>query len=78
MEEANKLKVCFWNARNIKTKLIETYNFLEINNIDVLMVNETWLKISDKVLSNPNYKLYRFDRVTKQGGGVAIFINKKN
>lgn len=77
MEEVNNLKICFWNARHLKNKLIETYNFLEKQKIDILMVNETWLKPSDKILSNSNFKLYRLDRLDRGGGGVAIFVNKK-
>lgn len=74
--QQNSLKICFWNARALKNKLIETFNFLITENIDVLLVNETWLKSTDSVLKNSNYKCYRLDRLDKSGGGVCIFIKK--
>jgi exonuclease III len=68
-----ELKICFWNARSIRNKAIETFEFFEKNNIQIALLSETWLSISDKI-SFPGYKTVRKDRDNRRGGGVAIII----
>lgn len=64
-----------WNARSIRGKIIEFFNFLTHKGIDVCMVTETWLQPNLK-LSHPMYKCFRLDRQNHRGGGVAIVIKK--
>lgn len=69
-----RLKVMHWNCQGI-TKLSESVQlhlFLKENSVDILMLNETFLKPEHNLIL-PGYKLYRNDRINK-GGGVAIAI----
>ena len=43
------------------------------NDIDILTLNETWLKNNFK-LDIPNYTITCKDRPSRQGGGVAILV----
>lgn len=76
MNRQNNLKICHWNARGLKNKIAETFNFLVSNDIDIILISETWLKSTDVVLKNSNFKCYRLDRMDKRGGGVCIIIKK--
>lgn len=70
-----KLKILIWNSRGIRNKLIEFFDYLIRNDIDIALVNETWLK-SDITMNHPNFYCYRRDRTFNRGGGVAIVVNK--
>lgn len=72
----NNLKIVYWNAQSISKKIIEFYDFLKNNNIDVALVCETWLKRDTKLLNNTNFSIYRLDRECTNHGGVAIFVKK--
>ena len=48
--------------------------FLKENDIDILTLNETWLKSNFK-LDIPNYFITRNDRLRREGGGVAILVH---
>ena len=76
MEIINNLKICFWNAHSIRNKINETIDFINNNNIDVLILTETWLQVSDKIHAS-NFKCYRLDRTNRGGGGIAVLINRK-
>ena len=49
------------------------YLFLKENDIDILSLNETWLKSNFK-LDIPNYTIEHRGRLRRQGGGVAILV----
>lgn len=70
----DKLNIMHWNAQSITNlaKKIELQHFLNSKNIDVLLLNETFLKPEHnfKILG---YNIYRSDRPSN-GGGVAIAI----
>lgn len=70
------LKVISWNAQSLFPKAYEVIDFFETNTYDVICISETWLKVFHK-LCFPSYRLYRVDRQTGDGGGVAIAVNKK-
>ena len=70
------LKIITWNARGINNKKMEFFQFLETNYIDICLLTETWLK-SDNSFCHELYSIYRCDRESRVGGGVAIVINKK-
>lgn len=71
----NNIKLVLWNSRGIRNKLIEFFDFLIRNNVDIALVSETWLK-SNMVMSHSEYCCYRKDRESAAGGGVAIIIRK--
>ena len=54
---------------------------IELSNLqyDVYGVSKTWLhsKIDSKNVSIDGYQIYRRDRVSKVGGGVAAYVSKK-
>ena len=72
----NTLKVSLLNAQSYTNKFAEINDFISTNQIDVMCLNETWLK-HDKKTANllKNYTIIRNDRLTR-GGGVAIIIER--
>ena len=68
---SSKLKLAHINIRSCRNKEVEISLFLKENDIDILSLNETWLKSNFK-LDIPNYTIARRDRLRRQGGGVAI------
>ena len=42
----------------------------------IIAITETWLSpiVTDSEISIPNYLLYRRDRCSQNGGGVAIYV----
>ena len=63
-----------WNARSLFSNEDEFFNFLRTHNIDVAVITETFLKPCHSLKSDPNYKIYRNDRLKGAGRGVAIAI----
>ncbi|KAG5868864.1 hypothetical protein JTB14_011692 [Gonioctena quinquepunctata] len=61
-----------WNANGLREKIIELEDLVLELNIDVIFIQETFLK--NDPIGIPNYKMYRKDRLGHQGGGVAIMI----
>lgn len=73
---ANKpMKIIFWNAQSInnttKQSLIEP--FLASNNVDILLLAETFLKPKNR-FEMKNFTVHRHDRLNQGHGGVAIAI----
>lgn len=74
--QLSHLKIAFWNADNLRTKLAELEEFALRHNIDIITVNETQLT-SGYSANLPNYISYRADRLHAEGGGTAqLFILK--
>jgi hypothetical protein len=68
------LKICFYNARSILPQINELQHFLHHHNIDIMLLNETFLKPTNK-FSFPNYTIHRNDRPPPNTcGGTAIII----
>lgn len=69
------LKIMQWNAcgitNHVSIKLLE--NFITLHKIDIVLLNETFLKNHHKFYLN-GYKIYRNDRQNRHGGGVAIAV----
>ena len=59
------LKIAHINIRSISKKF-ELQLFLQENEIDILALNETWLKQKDQ-FQIPNYVMIRKDRPRKKG-----------
>ena len=70
---SSKLKLAHINIRSCRNKVVEISLFLKENDIDILTLNETWLKSNFK-LDIPNYNITRNDRPRRRGGGVAILV----
>lgn len=71
----NYLKIVSWNANGIRKKKPETTHFLADHQPDVLLIQETHLKPSDR-FTLPNYQIIRQDRLHNRGGGTLIAIHK--
>lgn len=67
-----------FNSRSLRTNLPELREFVRNREIDLLLIQETWLKSSIvKGLSIPKYTLLRNDRKDDVGyGGTAIYYKK--
>lgn len=68
------------NCRSCRKKLPELYFLSVVNELDFLMLTETWAddSITDSMLSlNDYFNVYRFDRkISDTGGGIAILVRK--
>lgn len=70
------LNITFWNSATLYGKSNELKYFISINQPDVLLIQETNLKINNR-LSIPNYSCYRDDAIKINNWikhGTAIFI----
>lgn len=69
----NKLRVAHWNANGLKSNIREVADFLERQNVDILLVNET--KLKEKIKCKiPGFQCFRKDRPGNvYAGGVAIY-----
>ncbi len=65
-----------WNARSINSvnKQIELIHEINNNDLDIVLLNETWLKEKDS-LKIKNFNSHRKDRQINKGGGVAILTH---
>ena len=63
------------NLNGLKRQHEELKHFIHEQQLDIILLNETHLRPCDKV-KIPNYTLYRKDRLTNRGGGVAIYIKR--
>jgi exonuclease III len=78
MHNIKKLKIMSWNSQSIRLKIPELSFFADINKVDIILIQETWLNEASYI-KLPGYTCYRSDRVSLTincHGGVAIFIKK--
>lgn len=75
MQYNKKIKFMHWNAQGITSfsAVQQLQLLLDAEKIDILSLNETFLKPHHKLYLD-NYKIYRNDRDSAHGGGVAIAI----
>ena len=73
-QRTRKLKICHLNAQSINNKIELLKNFLASAQVDIMLVNETWLNPSTNIVIE-NYKIVRNDRIQSRGGGVCIIIH---
>ena len=65
-------EICFFNARSLRNKIAKVSDFVNINNVDILAVVETWFNHLDRDVTLPGFQpSFRKDRKTK-GGGVFV------
>ncbi len=72
----NGLKVAHMNIRSCLHKMEERRLIMKDLPVDILSVNETFLDdtIHDNKISIPGYSIYRNDRGSRHGGGVALYV----
>ena len=69
------MNIVFLNCQGLRPKRKELQNYLLENQIDILALNETFLKPKFK-FNLPGYDIYKNDRVVGTKGGVAILLRK--
>ena len=69
------MNIVFWNCQGLRPKWKELQNYLLENQIDILALNETFLKPKFK-FHLPGYDIYKNDRLVGTKGGVAILVKK--
>jgi hypothetical protein len=70
------LNVMTWSADSISPKKHEFFYFLLSNDIDIALINETFLKQAIP-FSHPDFRCYRLDREgARTKGGVAIMVRQ--
>ena len=64
------MNIVFWNCQGLRPKRKELQNYLLENQIDILALNETYLK--------PKFKFHLpgYDILVGTKGGVAILVKK--
>lgn len=77
MDPNNFINILNWNARSLNGKEDELFNFLTVNNVHLAVITESYLKPGMTVKRNPNYFVYRNDRLDGAGGGVAIIVHRR-
>ena len=69
------MNIVFWNCQGLRPKRKELQSYLLENQLDILALNETFLK--PKIKSHlPGYGIYKNDRLVGTKGGVAILVKK--
>ena len=68
------MNIVFWNCQGLRPKRKELQNYLLENQIDILALNETFLKPKFK-FHLPGYDIYKND-ISSTKGGVAILVKK--
>ena len=70
------MNIVFWNCQGLRPKRKELQNYLLENQIDILALNETFLKPKIK-FHLPGYDIYKNDRfMVGTKGGVTILVKK--
>ena len=69
------MNIVFRNCQGLRPKRKELQNYLLENQIDILALNETFLKPKIK-FHLPGYDIYKNDRLVGTKGGVAILVKK--
>ena len=69
------MNIVFWNYRGLRPKRKELQNYLLENQIDILALNETFLKTKFK-FHLPGYDIQKNDKLVGTKGGVAILMKK--
>ena len=69
------INTVFWNCQGLRPKRKGLENYLLQNQIDILALNETFLKPKFK-FHLKGYDIYRNDRLVGTKGDVAILVKK--
>ncbi len=76
LSENKGLKIIHINIRSLLQKIDQLRIIASLGNVDIISVNETFLDstITNDEVDIGGYELYRKDRGTRHGGGVALYI----
>ena len=69
------MNIVSWNWKGLRPKRKELQNYQLENQIDILALNETFLKPKIK-FHLPGYDIYKNDRLVGTKGGLAILVKK--
>ena len=69
------MNIVFWKCEGLWPKRKQLHNYLLENQIDILALNETFLKPKFK-FHLPGYDIFKNDRLVDTKGGVAILVKK--
>ena len=69
------MNIVSWNCQGVRPKRKELQNYLLEHQIDILALNETFLKPKFK-FHLPGYDIYKIDRLVVTKGRVAILVKK--
>ena len=69
------MNIVFWNCQGLRPKRKELQTYLLENQIDILALNETFLKPKFKFHFS-GYDIYKNDRPVDTKGGAAIVVKK--
>ena len=76
------LSFCLMNARSVRNKSADIFDFVCEYKIDLLAITETWLNANDDAVTNElcptNYKLYDHPRTDRVGGGTALLYREED
>ncbi|CAK1587701.1 unnamed protein product [Parnassius mnemosyne] len=72
----SSLTVAFFNANGIRDQKEEIVYFLRDHDVDIMLVQETFLKPSVRDPKIANYTLVRNDRLTGPKGGTLIYYKR--
>jgi hypothetical protein len=72
------LTISSFNIQSLLNKFHEISFKLELQLIDILVLNETWLdqNIDNNLFENSFYQMIRRDRTISSGGGIIVYIKK--
>ena len=70
------LKLLQWNAKGIRTNMVELEDRIRKFNLDIIMIQETKLRALDKNPAIKGYSTVRKDRGVGSGGGLLFFIKE--
>jgi len=73
-----QLKCVYTNARSMGNKQEELEAIIQQNGYDLVAITETWWDNShDWHAVTDGYRLFRKDRPTRRGGGVALYVREQ-
>lgn len=71
------IKILYMNARSIKNKMDEIEILINNEQIDILVITETWVKINEINFYNFHSYTPAYATREKRGGGLGIFVHNK-
>ena len=82
---SNNIRIATMNTRSVKNKQLQIIEIVKLQNIDFIMLTETWLKNMDEDkawvntsdLNNNNLRLDTVNRMKRWGGGIALMHKKE-
>ncbi|KAI5739250.1 hypothetical protein M8J77_016864 [Diaphorina citri] len=69
-------KAVHFNAQSLRPHLHEIRSIIDEVELHAILISESWLKpaLASSIVDIPGYTLLRNDRVSRRGGGVAMYL----